>query len=93
MFSLVKKFGNRTFLFNVACWQVIIQHYQIVFEILSLRRQQCGVRVVRFELYVQPGNEDVGSDERDDPRIKCQLLNLLRWIRPEGNVQLSKGYF
>ena len=51
------------------------------------------MRVVRFELYVQPGNEDVGSDERDDPRIKCQLLNLLRWIRPEGNVQLSKGYF
>ena len=37
------------------------------------------MRVVRFELYVQPGNEDVGSDERDDTRIKCQLLNLLRW--------------
>ena len=31
MFSFVVKFGDRPFVvFNVVCWRVIIQHYQIV---------------------------------------------------------------
>ena len=36
MFSFVMKFGDRPFVvFNVVCWRVIIQHYQIVFKIVA----------------------------------------------------------
>ena len=48
MFSFVVKFGNRPFVvFNVVCWRVIIQLYQIVFKVLSLSCWRCGGCVVR----------------------------------------------
>ena len=49
MFSAAVKFENRPFvMFNVDCLRVLIPHYHMVFQILSLSSQRCGGRVVSW---------------------------------------------